>query len=121
MAEVPEPFRCDVSYIDSRAVVLPRGELDLSTAPLLLREVLASLALPVAAVTVDLRHVSFLDSSGIQALLTAQGEAHERHIAFVLSSVQPQALTVLEVTGLAESFGLVRRADALPKPKGSVA
>lgn len=100
------PFRCDVSYVDEHATVAVRGELDLATAPVLLREVLATLVLPVDAVTVDLALVTFLDSSGIHTLLVAKSNAEERGIAFTLASVSRQGHLVLEVSGLSEHFGL---------------
>jgi anti-anti-sigma factor len=128
MIETPEaepdpyaPFRCEVTYVEDRALAVPRGDVDLASAPALLREVLATLALPVTAVTLDLRHVTFIDSSGVGALITAQRKAAEHGIEFVLASVPHQVRLVLEATGLSESFGLVPRLDFLPKPKGSAA
>jgi len=100
-------FRCDVSYIDDRAVVLVQGDVDLATAPTFLREVRATLALPIAGVAVDLGGVTFMDSSGINVLVKTRREATERSITFTLGAVPEQARLVLDVAGLAETFGLV--------------
>jgi anti-sigma B factor antagonist len=105
------PFRCDVTYVEDRAVVMARGEIDLVTAPVVLREALGTLALPVRGIVIDLRHVPFMDSSGIQALNDARRQALERGIEFTLASVPPQPRMVLEVTGLSEVFGLAARPD----------
>lgn len=104
-----EWFRCDVSYVENQAVVAVRGEVDLATAPLLLREVRACLSLRVESVVVDCKHLSFLDSAGVHALLDAHRDAADHGVTFTVKSVAPQSRRVLEVTGLAESFGLVTR------------
>jgi anti-sigma B factor antagonist len=103
------PFDCDVSYAEDRAIVVPQGELDLAAAPALLREVRSCLSLRVVGVIVDCEGVTFLDSAGVHALVAAHREAVEHGIAFTLTSVPLQARKVLEITGLAESFGLVTR------------
>ena len=105
----PQPFHCQVSLVEDRAVVTARGEIDLATAPSLLREVRACLSLRVVGVIVDFANVTFLDSAGVRTLLIAHHEAAERGVTFVLASLPPQARRVFEVTGLAESFGLVTR------------
>jgi anti-sigma B factor antagonist len=100
------PFQCDVFYADGRAIVSVRGEVDVATAPALLNESLAALTLPITAVRIDLRHCTFLDSSGIGALLSALRMADEQDIAFSLASVPGQVLRVIEATGLTEMFGV---------------
>jgi anti-sigma B factor antagonist len=105
----PQQLQCQVSFVEDRAVVTARGEIDLATAPSLLREVRACLSLRVVGVTVDFTDVTFLDSAGVHTLLTAHREAAERGITFTLAAVPLQPRRVLELTGLAESFGLVTR------------
>ncbi len=99
-------FRCDVSFVDEHAIVTVAGELDLATGPELLREVQGALALPLKAVTVDLGGLSFMDSSGIHALLVARSNAVERGMEFALAPVSRQGAYVLEVAGLSAHFGL---------------
>ncbi len=117
------PFRCEVTYVDDDAVVLPRGDIDLVTAPLMLRDARATLALPVNRIVIDLRHVTFMDSSGLNALNTARREAADHGTELTLSSVPPQPRTVMEITGLAESFGLQTRSSGAPPtaPGGTTA
>jgi anti-sigma B factor antagonist len=108
------PFRCDVVYAGDHAVVAARGELDLATAPAVLREIRASLALPISGVTIDLGYVTFVDSSGVQALVTARNNAIEHGIGFRLDSVPRQARRVLETCHLLDLFGLPPRPDRAP-------
>ncbi len=93
------PFRCDVSLGD-HATVSVRGDLDLATAPILLRELLAVLAQPVTAVSVDLGNVTFLDSSGIAALITARQAVADRGVAFALDAIPINVRRVLAVAGV---------------------
>ncbi|MGZ4734490.1 MAG: STAS domain-containing protein [Acidimicrobiia bacterium] len=98
------PFRCIVAFVDEDAVISVRGEIDLATAPVLLRDAQAALALPISAVNVDLREVTFVDSSGLQALLTARERALERDITFTLTAVPSSVRRVIDVTGLGVVF-----------------
>ena len=106
------PFRCDVLFVGDHAVAVVRGDLDLSTAPRLLREILATLALPITGVTVDLAYVTFLDSSAVHTLLTSRSRAIERGIEFRLESVPRHARLVFATCELLDMFGLTDRADA---------
>jgi anti-anti-sigma factor len=47
-----------------------------------------------------LTDVSFLDSSGVGALLTARRDAHAREVAFRVRHPQPDVLRVLEITNV---------------------
>jgi anti-sigma B factor antagonist len=117
MIETPQdhsPFRCSVSYVDDTAVVLPRGEVDVATAPVVLRATRSLLALSVERIVVDLRHVPFMDSSGLHALITSLREAASHGTEFVLTSVPPQPRAVMEITGLANAFGLLPQANGAP-------
>ncbi len=103
------PFRCDVLYVEEHAVVVARGEVDIGTAPALLRQMSATLALPITRMTIDLAYVTFIDSSGVNALIVARKHALERRIEFRLESVPRQARSVLEVCDLVDLFGLENR------------
>jgi anti-anti-sigma factor len=101
-----QPFSCDVTYVDEHAVATVRGEIDIATAPRLLREVLATLALPINHVTIDLGAVTFIDSSGLAALARAHNDAEARGIRLILESVPDQARRVLDLTDLAQLFDI---------------
>jgi anti-anti-sigma factor len=99
---LPPAFRCDVTFVDEHAVVAVRGDLDLATAPTLLREAFAALALPIKALTLDLERTTFLDSSGLDVLVQAKRHGRELGIAVDLKAIPHQARRVIEITGLTE-------------------
>jgi anti-anti-sigma factor len=106
LVPAPPPFRCDVSYAGDGAVVAVRGELDMENAPRMLSDVVAVLEHHVSSLTVDLARVTFVDSSGLAALVAAQHRARQRDVAFELTSVPDQTKRIFEITHLAELFGL---------------
>lgn len=100
------PFRCDTSFVDERATLTVRGELDLATAPVLEREAMAALALPLDGLVLDFGAVTFLDSSGIATLIAARRAAIDREVTFALVSVTRSCQLTLELAGLSDLFGI---------------
>jgi anti-anti-sigma factor len=72
-APEPEQFRVVMSDRAHGTLVVPHGELDLATAP----ELEAVLAAQSGPVTVDLRHLSFIDASGLRILLEAEAASRQ--------------------------------------------
>jgi anti-anti-sigma factor len=87
-------------------VLALRGELDLASAPELQRQLLALVARPVDALTLDLAGLDFLDSSGLGALYRTRQAADEVGIPLRLRAVPDHVLRVLDVTAMAPLFGL---------------
>jgi anti-anti-sigma factor len=58
----------------------------------------------VTAVSVDLGQVTFLDSSGIRAILLAAREAWGRGITFGLAAVSAAVRIVIEAAGLTDTL-----------------
>jgi anti-anti-sigma factor len=81
-------FRVEFAPDRERVVVRVLGEIDLITAGDLERPLLELLASGFEAVVLDLREVSFLDSSGIRVLITAHQCAEERggHLSSVVGT-----------------------------------
>ncbi len=96
----PPSFSLDVTVGDDACATLSvAGELDLATANEFLRAVRSGLA--TGAVLVDLRNVTFMDSSGVRALNMALRESAESDRELRLSAgMQPNVLQVLEMTGM---------------------
>ncbi|MDX8147323.1 STAS domain-containing protein [Lentzea sp. BCCO 10_0061] len=65
---------------DGVPIVAVTGEVDIATAPLLRAELMTQLAQSPVALVVDLREVTFFDSSGIGALLTAHRQASDLRV-----------------------------------------
>ncbi len=106
-ASRPRPdFDLQVTAGQGRVTVRVSGEVDLATSGELERAVVAILVRGCARVTVDLRAVSFLDCTGIRALLAVHQRALE--LAAVVSLIVPggQVGRVLELTGMADHLNL---------------
>jgi anti-anti-sigma factor len=85
---------------DGVVVVRPLGEVDRDTAGILASALTDAVAEAGAAgaVEVDLDGISFLDSSGIGALLTGQRAATAAGTGFRIRDPQPRIREVLEIT-----------------------
>jgi anti-anti-sigma factor len=82
--------------------VIPRGEVDLATAPILedrLRELRDS---GFDRLVVDLHHVTFMDSTGLRLILNWDEESRRDGIAFQLLPGPPLVQRLFEVTGVLE-------------------
>ena len=106
-----------VSVIDLRAAVRNdpdgalvlhlEGEVDVESSPLINRVVDAALIEGEPRVVVDLAGVTFLDSRGIRALLSAHESAESRGAELVVRSPRKQALDVLLMSGCEHILNLV--------------
>ena len=57
-------------------------------------------------IELDLRKVTFLDSSGIRVLVQCHAEAQQADCDIVLAGTSAAVYRVLDITGLVEHFGL---------------
>ncbi|MEV4198923.1 STAS domain-containing protein [Micromonospora globbae] len=80
--------------------VMARGEVDLSTADDLQREVEAAVRGDSTAVTVDLGEVTFLDSAGINVLLRGRRLADEHGKPYHVTNAQGIVRQLLRMTGV---------------------
>jgi len=85
----------------ARAVLTISGEIDMATAP----EIDDAVALiagraETTDVVIDLTDVTFIDSSGIAALLRCRKLMDEAQIGFNVTGTRGMPLTVLEITGV---------------------
>ncbi|MEV4345939.1 STAS domain-containing protein [Actinoplanes sp. NPDC049596] len=92
---------------DGAATITVVGEVDFSNADELaecVRGAVADWSPP--AIRVDLRGASFIDSSGLGALIEGYRAATEAGASFLVVNPTPTFRRVLDVTGLCEFFGL---------------
>lgn len=100
---LPEAFSVRTEQHGDATVVVPRGELDLATAPAL--ELALDDALDEALrVVLDLRELDFIDSSGLRTLLTARRRAELSGAAFSLVAGDIGLERTLEVAGVRQFF-----------------
>jgi anti-sigma B factor antagonist len=95
-----DPLATQADEVTVRA----QGEIDMVTAPGLRNALLAAVNERPTTVVLDLTDVTFLDSSGLDALVTAQRTAAAMEVGIVLSSLPAHCRTVLEITGLDRVF-----------------
>jgi anti-sigma B factor antagonist len=101
------PFSALVTQEAGRAIVYVRGDMDLCSAPAFGREVVVLLGRSIDAIAIDLHGLSFIDSSGLQALNAIRTEAAAQDVQLTLQGVPRQALRTLEVCGMDGLFTLV--------------
>jgi anti-sigma B factor antagonist len=91
------------------------GELDMATESQLHNVAMAQLAAHnPTRLRLDLADISFLDSSGIKALLDIRQHASNRGIDVEIVAVSRRAARVLTIVGLAEPFGIPADPDSVP-------
>ena len=98
-AQPPEPFSVAVVPDRREVAVVPEGELDLATADALDDEVRELRASGFEHILVDLRRLTFLDSSGLRVLLTLRNDAVREGHTLKLVPGPRSVQRVFEITG----------------------
>ena len=80
------------------------GELDLDTGARLCDELVALADNDVTAVVVDVSSVTFIDSSGLRALLAFREQIHASNAKFVVDGASAAVERVLQLTGLRDTL-----------------
>ena len=99
----PLPFAIDVARSGRRAVLGLSGELDLSVEPQV-AAALADVASAETIVVIDLRALTFIDSSGVRALIEARRRCAELRCALYLVPGTEPVQRVLRLCGVQEHF-----------------
>jgi anti-sigma B factor antagonist len=86
------------------------GEIDLATAGRFETELRAVISEANSPAEVDLSGVTFIDSSGLYALIRARQQVSETDVRLVLVNPSNACRLVLEVTGTAELFEIATTA-----------
>jgi anti-sigma B factor antagonist len=92
---------------DGGRTVVPyplRGEIDLQTAPALARDLLSVAANSGDDVVLDCSAMTFIDSSGLRALVSVAHALSDEHRKLVLMRVRPACRRPIEITGLDKVF-----------------
>jgi len=96
-----KPFEARTAFDDERAVVTLAGECDLSV-----RDQLATVLLEAVSraevVTVDLTAVTFMDSSGLHAVMTGHRAARHAGRRLYATGAVGVVAALLDLTGLAD-------------------
>lgn len=96
------PSELSVSAVHEGGAVrlLVSGDVDVTAAGRFREYLAGALDLRPAALTVDLGGVTFLDSTGLSALVYALHRASDAGIGLVVTNPRPQVRRLLEVTGM---------------------
>lgn len=108
MSVVASGFTLDVRPDRERVHVVPAGELDMATCPLVEAEVDGLLERRFRHVVIDLRQLTFIDSSGAHLLLNAGRRAQASGSRLSLMLAPGAVSRVLELCGVLECFEVVR-------------
>jgi|SRR5690606_853592 len=103
---------------DGRTLIRLRGEVDLSWSQQVRQAVLDALA-KSRRVGVVLSDVSYIDSSGIAALVEGFQNARSKGSAFALVAVSDSVRAVLELARLDRVFPIVADVESIPDVAGA--
>ncbi len=111
-------FEARTERLGTTTVVVLAGELDIAA------EAGATAALTGAigdggVLVADLRELTFLDSTGVRVLLTADLHAKERGVRFGVARSDGMVRRLLEVTRIEERFPVVDDPAELAEPSAS--
>jgi anti-anti-sigma factor len=93
----------ETTHADGRCVVSVAGEFDLAAVEEFLSLARQSLT-HCSALELDLDELSFIDSSGLGALLRVRHDAGAYDASLRLVNVSPETLRLLRLTGLRDLF-----------------
>jgi anti-sigma B factor antagonist len=111
---VPKPFHCDVAQTDGVVRLSPRGELDMSSVPILEEQLRAALDGGGKRLVVDLRGLEFMDSTGLQVLVQLDELAKHDGFDFAVLCGDGLVRRVLRETGLDGILPVVDPAGVVP-------
>jgi anti-sigma B factor antagonist len=105
----------EVQTQGGQMLLVLHGELDLGNESQLHDVVMAQLAAhDPTKLRLDLADISFLDSSGINALLDIRKYAASHGIGVEIVAVSHRVARILTIVGLADSFGIPADPDSVP-------
>jgi anti-sigma B factor antagonist len=110
-AHVPH-FETRKTTIGGASAIALSGELDMATAPRLTEEVEKAVWGTVGAFVLDLSGLTFLDSSGLHALLRARAYLAREDRTLVLVCPPGQARRVLDLASVLDTFVVYASSEA---------
>ena len=99
MSFLPEPLQIISRIAPERVTMTVRGEIDMATAQQFRHEMTDFLS-PSAILHLDLSGVTFMDSTGVQAMLVVQRTARLLGGDLVLTRTSPQVARLVDLMGL---------------------
>jgi anti-sigma B factor antagonist len=100
------PFALERQLSSGTARIVVRGELDLSTGPQVEGEVRRAEAEAATTLILDLREVTFFDSTGLQLVLDADVRAREEGRTLIVLPGDGEPRRILELAEVADRLRL---------------
>ena len=107
-----EPFRCEVQGGRGAVHIAPVGELDMATARVLEAHLSKQRMAGFKHLTLDLRDVCFLDSTGLRLILEWDAMSRSDGFAFDLVAGPPVVQRLFELTGTVQRLSFVGASHA---------
>ena len=95
-----EPLRIEANYEGSEATIILEGEFDLTGAGQFGASFSEALAASPRSITFHAPDLTFIDSSGLKALLHARAAATHAGVAFRVSEPSPALRRIAEIAGI---------------------
>ena len=92
------PLRCEIQPFGDTLWIRPVGEIDLYSAHAVEDAVKKAFDARFPQLVIDLRRVTFVDSSGLRVFIEARQEALKREIELRVSPGPPRVQRIFEVT-----------------------
>ena len=113
-----QQLEIEIKVEDGRYVVIPRGEVDLVTQAQLKEAINELVVGGNVDIIVDLEETTFLDSTGLGALIGARRKTHAFMGSFAIVCTQERMLKLFRITSLDKVFAIREtRAEALARPE----
>jgi len=94
------PFSVETRPVRDRVLVAPIGEIDFATAPMVHEAVAELREVGWPRIVLDLRAVTFIDSSGTHLIQSLLDAAEDQRFELAIAEGPPCVMRVLELTGL---------------------
>jgi anti-sigma B factor antagonist len=104
MTDHQEPMTVTTSRTADTTLIALAGELDLHSSELLAATVDDALSGSPRVVVIDAGDLTFADSAGLRALLSAREAAEQRGVSLRLGRISPTLGRLLDMTGLRDVF-----------------
>lgn len=87
-------------HVDGSATIEVSGEIDIATSATITDQVTAAVRAAPSAVRILMGDVTFIDSTGLGALVASRKACAAQGIPFAVADPSPRVLRVLQLTGL---------------------
>ena len=92
---------------NTSAIIRPTGSLDINTSDELKKAVIEVFEDGARSLLIDCQEVTFLDSSGLSAMVMALKKARELQVQLALCSIDEQAMLLFQLTGMNKVFNIL--------------